>query len=51
MALETQTLGWKDQIIVGDWHDNTFYPGKLKNKRGEDIQTKVKILAGKTRWK
>ena len=35
MAFETQTLGWKEPIIIGDGvlvqHDNTFYPGEVKN--------------------
>ena len=55
VASETQTSGWKEQIIIGDWvlvhYDNTFYPGEVKNKRGDDIQVNVMIPAGKTRWK
>ena len=55
VASETQTLGWKEQIIIGDWvlvqYDNAFYSGEVKNKRGDDIQVNIMIPAGKTRWK
>ena len=55
VASETKTFGWKEQIIIGDWvlvqYDNTFYPGDVKNKRGDNIQVNVMIPAGKTRWK
>ena len=32
-------------------YDNTFYPGEVKNKNGDDIQVNVMVPAGKTRWK
>ena len=55
VASETQTLRWKEQMIIGDWvqvqYDNTFYSGEIKNKRGGDNQVNVIIPARKTRWK
>ena len=54
VASETQTLEWKEQIIFGDWvlvQYNTFYPGEVKNKSGDNIQVNVMIPPGKTRWK
>ena len=55
VASETQTLGWKEQIIIGHWvlvqYDHTFYPDEVKNKRSDNIQVNVMIPAGKTRWR
>ena len=55
VASETQTLGWREQIIIGEWvlvqYDNISYPGEVKNKKGDDIQVNVMIPAGKTKWK
>ena len=55
MALETLTLGWKEQIITGDWvlvqYYIIFYSGEAKNKRCDNIQVNIMIPAGKTRWK
>ena len=36
---------------IHQWYDTTFYPGKVKDKRGDNIQMNAMLPAGKTTWK
>ena len=51
MILESQNLGWKEGIIIGDLvlvrYDNDFYPKEVKYKKVDDIPVNLIIPAEK----